>query len=129
MRFPGGLSLQAWKFTQTLFNIFSIQTGNKVEDAIGKLEISEANLNIINSQLKEIKSSEDLQSLTFTVTREGDELIKFYEALEIAICDSIQKLFDEAIWTKNKLGLFSLCFAKKVEDFASHAQNLMGFFV
>ncbi|OLS23726.1 MAG: hypothetical protein HeimC3_23690 [Candidatus Heimdallarchaeota archaeon LC_3] len=128
MRFPGGLSLQAWKFTQTLFNIFSIQTGNKVEEAIGRLEISEANLNTINSQLKESKSSEDLQSLTFTVTREGDELIKFYEALEIAICDSIQNLFDEAIWTKNKLGLYSLCFAKKVEDFASHAQNLMGFF-
>ncbi|MFW9930278.1 MAG: hypothetical protein ACFFD1_12860, partial [Candidatus Thorarchaeota archaeon] len=128
MRFPSGLSIQAWKFTQTLFNIFSNQTGISIEEAIKKLDIAENHLETINSQLKEVVSSEDLQSLSFTITRDGDELIKFYEALQIAICDGIQYFFDEAIWSQRKLGEFSKVFAQKIEQFSLHAQHIMGLF-
>lgn len=127
MRFPGGLSIPAWKFVQTLFQIFSNQTGKTLDDAVTQLEISQSHLETINLEFKEVTPSDDLQSLTFTVTREGDDIIKFYSALETTISEGAQNFFDEAIWTKNQLGIFSQSYAEKVEMFVAHSQSLIGF--
>ena len=127
MRFPGGLSIPAWKFVQTLFQIFSNQTSKTLDDAVTQLEISQSHLETINLQFKEVTPSDDLQSLSFTITREGDDIIKFYSALETTISEGAQNFFDEAIWSENQLGIFSQLYAEKVETFVLHSQNLIGF--
>ncbi|MHA2365200.1 MAG: hypothetical protein ACXAC7_14670 [Candidatus Hodarchaeales archaeon] len=127
MRFPGGLTVHAWKFVQTLYLIFSMTSGKSVEDAISNLDISDSHLETINTRLKKIKPSKNLKSLSFVIKQEGDEIIKFYNALEQTITVGIQNFFDEAIWTPNQIGIFPQNYGEKLEYLVTHVQSLSSF--
>lgn len=127
MRFPGGLTVAAWEYVQTLFMIFSTATQNSLEDAVARLEISDSHLETINVQLRETQSSPDLKSLSFVVTQEGDEIVKFFNALQTAIVEGAQNFFNQNIWSPKQLGLFPQIYVEKLHLLITHTQYLVAF--
>ena len=127
MRFPGGLSEYAWKYIQTLFQLFSRTKKKNIKDALNKLDISDSHLETINSYLKGIKSNADLKSIKFTIENEGDEIIKFYNTLTQVIIEGSQIFFDEIVWTSKQLGMFSQIYTEKINEVINHTQYLTSY--
>lgn len=127
MRFPGGLSEHAWKYIQTLFQLFSRTKKSNIKQALAKLDISDSHLETINSYLKGIKPSTDLKTLKFTIENEGDEIMKFYTTLTQVIIEGTQIFFDEIVWTNKQLGIFSQIYTEKIENVVSQTQYLTSY--